>query len=224
MKRTLLFAIAMLAAAAAHAQPQRVVKFGATTTTGTSSVVPELTWCTDTLNPGEDVAQACVSVVKAAASCTATGPANWAGTKAAAGTATLPAITANTTYGLSCSWPDDTSITVQWTNPTENTNGTPLTDLDRVVFAFRQGAGTITTACQPPVRCENVKPPISPKTFDNFALGTWRIVGWAVNAGGTFSPATAEVSKVNLAAAAIARDVTITVAGQPNTITGVQAQ
>lgn len=217
--------LAALALPAMAQAPQRIVRFAAGTTTGTESVTPTLTWCTETLGPGvaPGAGFTCAATPrKPAASCTATGPANWAGTKAAAGTVTLPAITVNTTYALSCSWPDDTTIEVNWTNPTTNTDGSPLTDLDRVVFGFRQGAGTITSGCVAPTRCEGARPPTAPRTYSGFATGTWRIVAWAVNTGGIFSEASAETTKVNLPAESIARDVTITVAGKPNVVTGIE--
>jgi hypothetical protein len=62
-----------------------------------------------------------------ATSCVASG--GWSGTKAVSGTQVLPAITASTTYTLTCSSAAATSLMLEWTRPTENTDGSALTDL-----------------------------------------------------------------------------------------------
>jgi hypothetical protein len=217
----------MPARAEAQAVPQRTVRFFAGAVSGSGSVTPVLTWCSELAAPtapAPEPTTCAAPVVGAATGCTATGPVGWAGAKAAAGTVTLPAITANQTYALECAWPDDTTIKVSWVNPTQNVDNTPLTDLDRVMFGFRQGAGTITTACVAPVRCETAKPPTSPKTYTGFALGAWRVTAWAVNVGGQFSDASNEATKTNLAAGTIARSVAITVAAKPQTVTGISLE
>lgn len=51
--RVVLAAIALAAALPVFAQaPQRIVRFAAGTVTGSESVVPTLSWCTETLPPG----------------------------------------------------------------------------------------------------------------------------------------------------------------------------
>lgn len=62
-----------------------------------------------------------------AVGCTPSG--NWSGSKANSGSLLLPALTATATYGLTCTSPADTTATLNWTAPTTNTDGTPLTDL-----------------------------------------------------------------------------------------------
>lgn len=42
---------------------------------------------------------------------------------------TLAAITAARTYQLVCTWPGDTTARITWTAPTQNTDGSPLTNL-----------------------------------------------------------------------------------------------
>lgn len=197
---------ALLLASAASAQE---LTFTAGTTSGDGSVVPVLTWSTTPSAPGANP-------------CTATGPANWAGAKQASGSVTLPAITSSMTYGLTCTWPAGDSITVSWTNPTQNTDGTPLTDLDSVVFKFRTGTGPLATAtaCAAPVRCETARPPVSPKTYTGFAAGTWRVAAFAVNSTGVTSDPSAEATKV-LSSSNVTRSVAITVNPKPNPPTGV---
>jgi hypothetical protein len=58
---------------------------------------------------------------------TATG--DWTGTKALTGSQTLPAFTDTANYGIRCDSPADTSATLTWTAPTQNTDGTALTNL-----------------------------------------------------------------------------------------------
>lgn len=79
-----------------------------TTNSGAQALTPTLTW----------------STTPAATSCTATG--GWTGTKAASGTQTLTPITATTSYSIGCTWPGDTTATVNWVAPTVNTDTSPL--------------------------------------------------------------------------------------------------
>lgn len=75
-----------------------------------AGVIPVLTW----------------SSTPAAASCTASG--DWTGAKAASGTQTLPAITTGKTYTITCSWPGDTTATLEWGAVTQNDNNSPITN------------------------------------------------------------------------------------------------
>lgn len=118
MKRFLLSIAALaLFSACAIAQTAPTFTFGVS---GTSSdgktIVPAVTW----------------STTPAATSCAATATpakADWTGTKTAAGTATLTAVSATTSFQLVCSWPGDTTAIVTWTAPTTNTDGSALMDL-----------------------------------------------------------------------------------------------
>jgi hypothetical protein len=58
---------------------------------------------------------------------TATG--DWSGTKSLAGSQTLPAFTDTANYGIRCDSPADTSATLTWAAPTQNTDGSALTNL-----------------------------------------------------------------------------------------------
>lgn len=80
------------------------------------------------LNPSTGVAPYASTLTwsaPGAASCTASGA--WTGTKAATGTQSVTVANA-TPYKLDCSYADG-SITLTWTLPTANTDGTALTDL-----------------------------------------------------------------------------------------------
>src|SRR5438477_5923085 len=91
---------------------QNSITFTAQTVSGDGSVVPALTWSTAPVATG----------------CTASGAANWTGAKGPSGAQTLAAITSSATYNLTCNWPADTTATVTWTNPVQNTDSTPYTD------------------------------------------------------------------------------------------------
>lgn len=123
--RKLVFIVLALSAAGAHAQTAGVVSLRANQTSATGSLAPVLTWST---NP---VAQ----------SCRASG--GWSGDKAASGTQTLPSINASTNYTLTCSWSGGTAV-VRWTAPTQNTNGSPLTNLGSFRVLYGTSASTLT--------------------------------------------------------------------------------
>jgi hypothetical protein len=70
-----------------------------------------------------------------ATSCSAT----WTASKAASGSQALAEITKTNKYDMTCAWPGVVqTVTVNWDAPTENTDGTPLTDLG----GYRVAVGT----------------------------------------------------------------------------------
>ena len=82
--------------------------------------------------------------------CTASG--DWSGTKAAAGSETLPAAAPPKDYGLRCQQPGDTQANVKWTPPTQNTDGSALakcaaaTDTGPCLARFRICRGATAAA------------------------------------------------------------------------------
>jgi hypothetical protein len=124
--RKLVFILFSLATAGiAHAQTAGVVTLRANQTSATGSLAPVLTWST---NP---VAQ----------SCRASG--GWSGDKAASGTQTLPSINASTNFTLTCSWSGGTAL-VRWTAPTQNTNGSALTNLGSFRILYGTSASSLS--------------------------------------------------------------------------------
>lgn len=124
----------------------------ATTVNGDSTLTPKLTW---TLTP-------------AAQTCTASGDTAWTGSKnPAGGTETLAASPTTTpkTYALLCSWPGSTSVLLTWTPPTQNTDGSTLTNL----AGHRVGWGPSNTLGQQ----ADVPLPASNFTVNNLTAGTW---------------------------------------------------
>jgi hypothetical protein len=118
-RRLISLALALAAALAiaptTQAQTTPLLEFTAATTTGAGSVVPVLTWKT----------------TPAATSCTASGSGTaWTGTKAAAGTQTLAAITSSQDYSMTCTWAAAAGFaTVRWNAVTERTDNAALVDL-----------------------------------------------------------------------------------------------
>ncbi len=149
--------VLLVAAGAAQAQTAGVVTLRANSTSATGSFVPVLTWST---NP-------------AASSCRASG--GWSGTRAASGTVTLPAITANTNYTLTCSWSTGSAV-VSWVAPTANTNGTPLTNL----AGFRVYYGTSSTSLTQSTTVNNMA--ARSATISPLVPGTWYFKVRAFNA------------------------------------------
>jgi hypothetical protein len=124
--RKLVFILFSIATAGiAHAQTAGVVTLRANQTSATGSLTPVLTWST---NP-------------VARSCRASG--GWSGDKAASGTQTLPSINANTNFTLTCSWSGGTAL-VRWTAPTQNTNGSALTNLGSYRIVYGTSASSLS--------------------------------------------------------------------------------
>lgn len=150
---------------------QNTITFTAEVTSGVETVVPVLTW--DTTPLADD--------------CIASG--DWSGSKGPSGTETLPAISAGATYNISCSWLDATA-TLTWTAPTQNTDGTPLTDLAgfKVHYGATSGNYSVTMDYPDPNQTTAVIAPLTP--------GMWFFVATAYNALGIESDFSNEASKL----------------------------
>ena len=164
---------------ACPAYAQSTLSFSADTTSGNGELTPVLTWSTS----------------PPATSCQASG--QWSGTKAAAGSETLPVITSSATYNLSCIWPGDSIATLTWVNPTKNTDGSDYTDPDHTLIKWRMGAGPLaSSACGGPVSCVEVEAPMSIRTITGInSTGEFRTVAFAVNQNGMQSEASNLASK-----------------------------
>ena len=79
------------------------------------------------------------------------------------------------------------AITLDWTPPTENTDGTPLTDLTGYDIHYGTQSGDYTQSI--PVS----NPGIATYVVDNLAPGTYYFSVAAVNSEGTESPTSSEV-------------------------------
>jgi len=186
--RKMLLAVA-LAALPCIAAAQNTLTFTAETETGVEQVTPVLSWDTQ----------------PAADTCTASG--DWTGDKGAFGIETLAPITSSATYNLTCEWTDNTA-TLTWTAPTQNTDGTPLTDLAgfKVHYGATSGSYSVINDYPDPNQTTAVITPLTP--------GMWFFVATAYNAIGTESDFSGEVSKL-LSADSDVKNVGITVNPKP---------
>lgn len=192
-------AAAFLAGGQAHAQEVPSIVLNVTPESGVEFVTPRITW-----------------EAKGVQSCTAAG--GWSGTKALTGTETLPRIDRSMVYGLVCVTKDG-RIILSWQPPTQNTNGTPLTDLAGFkVYRATTQAGL--TASQATVLNN---PSTTTYTINDAPLGmTWLAVT-AYNAKGVESSMSTAVSKdVKQASTTAEKAVEVTTKPNPPMATAIQ--
>lgn len=129
MKSLRLFCAAAAAllclAGAANAQTTPELAFTVETVTGPGTVTPTLKW----------------STTPTGAICTATG--NWSGEKAASGQEMLENVTGSRIWTLGCEW-SDSGATLSWALPTENTDGSPFTNLGGLIIWYGRTEGALT--------------------------------------------------------------------------------
>lgn len=156
--------------AIALAQEAVSVTLTASPVSGSGSVTPTLTWSS-----------------QGATSCTASG--GWTGTKAPSGSQQVPAITSTTTYNLVCTaaggW-----AKLTWTPPTQNTDGSALTDL----AGYKIYYGTSASAMNTVVDVTNEA--LTTYTVEPLGPATWYFSMTAYNAAGVESAKSNSVNKV----------------------------
>lgn len=185
-----IFALPMLLLASmAQAQTAGTITFTANKTSATGSLTPVLTW----------------STTPTASSCTASGA--WSGTKFASGSETLPAITSNKSYTLTCSWGNGTA-TVRWTAPTKNTDGSSLTDLSGYKVVYGTSSSNLNQS-----KTVSGKSTTS-TSIGSLGVGTWYFAVRAVNAQNAES-ANSNVRSKTITAATASKTVNITVSAAP---------
>jgi len=186
MLRNALKVLPLLAfAAAAHAQTAGTISFSANKTSATGSLVPVLTWSTSPV----------------ATSCTASG--SWSGTKFASGSETLPTITANASYTLTCYWGGG-SAKVSWAIPTKNTDGSTLSNLAGYKVRFGTSASALT-------QTQSVNSPSATSTtVPALSTGTWYFSVRAVNSNQVES-GDSNVAQKTISSASAAKTVAITI-------------
>jgi hypothetical protein len=171
---------------------QNTITFTAEVTSGVETVVPVLTW--DTTPLADD--------------CVASG--DWTGSKGPSGTETLPAISSGATYNITCEWFDD-AATLTWTAPTQNTDGTPLTDLDGFKIKWGQTLGGPY-----PSEVDIADETATSAVIQPLASGNWFFVSTAYNALGVESDNSNEAMK-NLGLVSVVDSIGITVNPKPAT-------
>jgi hypothetical protein len=171
----------------AEAQTAGTINFSANKTSATGSLVPELTWSTSPV----------------ASSCAASGA--WSGTKFASGSETLATITASKSYTLTCSWGGGTT-SIRWVAPTQNTDGSSLTNLKGFKVVYGTSASALTQS-------QSINDPkATSATIAALGAGTWYFAVRAVNSSDAESNNSTTVSKT-ISAATASKTVNITISG-----------
>lgn len=185
----------------ARAQTAGVVNLGVTPSSGVGSVVPTITW----------------STTPAAASCTASGA--WTGAKAASGSQAQPAITASSTYTLTCSWSGAIqTATISFVPPTQNTDNTALTNL----AGYRLLYGTTPTSFN--LSKSYTDPTATSVQIQPASAGTYTGVLRAINAVGVESDnSNTTTFTVTGTSATASNSVTVTVTPKPQPPSSVTA-
>lgn len=174
----------------------------ATPASGKASVTPTITWSTT------PAANSCVGSGGSAG-----GAQGWSATLAASGTYTPPvAIITSQTYTVTCTWTDN-SVTLSWNAPTQNTDGTPLTDL--ASYNIYEGASS------PPGKL--LASPLASAgttyTASGLPAGTNYFAVTAVNSKQQESELSNIAAKATAATAAASTSVTVTVVPAAPTLT-----
>lgn len=173
--RSMVLVAALLASAQVFAQNTGSFTLE-TTANGDGTLTPKLSWSTT------PVAQGCV----------ASGNAAWDGAKAGSGEQTLSPVptTQPQAYALLCSWPGDTQAMLTWVAPTQNTDGSALTNL----AGFRVNYGQASTQLTQTVQVAN--PAATGTTIGNLTSSTWFFGVRAYTTQGAESALSNIVSKV----------------------------
>jgi hypothetical protein len=145
----------------------------------------------DPATPGNVIPKLSWTTTPAAASCTASGATNWTGTKAASGSVTLASVaTPSPIYSLRCQWPGSTSAVLTWTQPTENTDGSALTNLS----GYRVLYGPSPTALSQTILINSAT--ATTHTVDQLTAGTWHFAITARASNGAESIMSETASRV----------------------------
>lgn len=181
----------LLLASMAQAQTAGTITFSANKTSSSSAFAPVLTW----------------STTPVASSCTASG--GWTGTKFASGSETLPSISSNKSYTLTCSWGNGTA-TVNWTKPTKNADGSNLTDLSGFKVVYGNSSSSLNQS-------KLVTGASATSTsIGSLGAGTWYFAVRAVNSSNVES-ANSNVGSKTITSATSAKTLNITVSGGSTT-------
>lgn len=172
-----LLAIALLVCSIGLADAQVIKLTGTQVVNADGSVTPTLTWCTETTASSGTTC----SNVGPASACTASG--GWTGAKAGSGTQAQPKITSTTSYFLSCVWPGQDKITVTWSPPTTNDDGSVLNDLAGFHIYYGQSASMSVNQVLDVKGAGITSAVLGP----GLAPGDWFIVASAYNSGGVES-------------------------------------
>lgn len=145
--------------------------------------------------------------------CTASGL--WTGTKAASGSQVVT-VSAPGSFTLTCTGATDTA-TLSWVNPTQNTDGSALTNMAGVKVFWSQTSTGLGSAAP---NGQLGSPTVTSYTITGLAVGTWYFGVKAYTTTGVDSAISMIVSKV-ISIASASASVPVTVTTVPNPPSGV---
>jgi len=102
------------------------------------------------------------------APCTASG--GWSGAKPASGTELISGVSVTTAYTLTCAATNSNAVLLHWTNPTTNTDGTPLTNRTGSLVAW---GDTMQDGAPVLDKTKTVGASAAESLIDNLAAKTW---------------------------------------------------
>lgn len=184
--------------------------FTATPSSGTAPLQLTLSWA-----------------IPQATSCTASG--SWSGTKAAAGSQVITGLTASARYTLSCERTVSDQTTgnakLAWTPPTQNSDGSVITNL----AGFRLYHGVAESNLVTTVQLAD--PSATTYTFSGLPLGTRYFALRSYNTAGVESVVLSNVASKNITPSSVSTpvfnqsiDVKVTVQVTPNPPTGLTVE
>lgn len=178
-----------------------------------------------TVTPASGVSPLAATIawnVPGATTCTASG--SWTGAKAASGSQALTNLTANASYTLVCSATTTTPVgraTLSWVAPTQNTDGSPLTDLAGFRAVYGLSAGVLSSTV------DIAQPGATTYAIENLTPATYFFAMKAYTTGGNESALSNVVSKAVAGTSTTneifreTRTVTVTPPTIPNPPTGL---
>lgn len=191
-----LLGLAMIWHGLAHAQSNGDGSFTLSTRANADgTLTPTLSWIT----------------TPAAVRCVASGDAEWEGEKPGQGEVTLSARPTSQprAFALVCQWPDDSQAFLTWTPPTQNTDGTALTNL----AGYRVHYGRSATALDQVVQLAN--PALTSYTVTGLAPAQWFFGVRAYTTQGAESSLSNVISKTTRAGAEWSQQTGIKVPAAP---------
>lgn len=208
MKLKILFGTLLAVGLMSSALAQTVKFTAQQTIAANGSVTPTLTWCTEKTA----TAGLTCSGIEPASSCTASG--SWTGAKTGAGTVTLAAVSTTQTYTLQCSWPNDTSMKLNWMPPTKNDDGSNLTDLAGYKVYYGTSASALNTIKDVP------NAGVLTTTMTGLTPATWFAAMTAYNTSGIESvKSTPPISKTITVGPAVSQSVKVAFPNAPTGLT-----
>lgn len=193
--RLVLFVIAAVIVAAIFAgRASAATTFTASATSANGQLATSLTW-SSTLSE-----------------CVASGHPSWEGDKPSSGSLDLPPITLSGTYTLTlaCSQPGDDTASLFWKAPTQNTDGSALTNLAGYRVVYGRSPTTMTQTV------ELANPSLLAYVVEELSPGTWHFAVKAYNAAGVESAQSNVASKTMTLGTDETESVTLTVNPIPN--------